>query len=210
LGLTARELTFFASACPDTSGVLNEIPTDQTISAAAAQALYATIARLIRFAAFRTDTESEPDSWVELLATSALGTADGQARAAAIGSWRAQDVADAVAFLAVPAAALPALDPLTALRRLLDLAVQTNQSVANLQAWTLADPTAADVTALQDVLRAALDPPAWRQAMQSINDALRNQRRDALGAYILTHAKPSPADDPPHPPHQHFPVGDAA
>ncbi len=182
-------------------GVLDALPIDGTIAPGAVQALYVTLARLVRFAAFRRATESEADTWVDLLETSALGTPDGQVKAAAIGSWHAADVTDAVAFLAVP---LQALDTLAALQRVLDLAVLTNQSVANLRAWTLADPTADDVTALKDAVRATLDPAAWRETMQSINDALRNQRRDALVAYILTHAPPTPDIDTADKLYEHF------
>jgi hypothetical protein len=53
-------------------------------------------------------------------------------------------------------------------------------------------------------VRAALDPPAWREAMQSINDALRNQRRDALVAYILRHARPTPEVDTADALYEHF------
>jgi len=204
LGLTARELTFSASTCPDTSGVLDELPVDDTIAAAAVHALYGKLVRLIDFAAFRSATETDADTWVDVLETSGLGTGDGQARAAAVGSWHAADVTDAVAFLAVPAAALQALGTLAALRRVLELTVQTNQSVADLRAWTVADPTADDVTALKDAVRANLDPAAWRETMQSVNDALRNQQRDALVAYILTHAQPMPDIDTADSLYEHF------
>jgi hypothetical protein len=204
LGLTARELTFLASTCPDTSGFLDALPTDDTIAASAARTLYIKLARIVRFVAFRSGTESDPDTWVDLLERSALGTAEGQARAAATGSWRAADVTDAMAFLAVPAAALRALDTLAALARVLDLAVLTNQSVADLRAWTLSDPGADDLAALRDALRAQLDAAAWRATMQSINDVLRNRRRDALVAYILTHAKPATGIDTADELYEHF------
>jgi hypothetical protein len=199
LGLTPREVTFFASTCPDTKGVLDELPVDDTIGPLAVQALYAKLARLVEFASFRSESETDPDTWVDVLENSDLGTVTGQARVAAICSWHTADVTEAVAFLNVPAPALQALGTLAALRPVLELTVQTNQSVANLRTWTLSDPTMNEVTALKDALRATLDPAAWRETMQSVNDALRNKRRDALVAYILTHAKPAPeiesADD---------------
>ena len=43
-------------------------------------------------------------------------------------------------------------------------------------------------------MRAALDAAAWRETMQSVNDELRNLRRDALVAYILAHDPPAPGD----------------
>jgi hypothetical protein len=37
-----------------------------------------------------------------------------------------------------------------------------------------------------------MDLAAWRESMQSVSDAVRNVRRDALVAYILNHDAPSP------------------
>ena len=180
LGLTARELAFFASACPDTVGVLAELPIDDSIAAGEVPPLAAKIAALVWFARFRSETESDADTWVDVLEKSELGTTAGQARVATVGSWRADDVTEAIAFLAPPAADLQTIGTLGELRAILDMAVLTNQSVADLRAWTLADPTAPDVQALKNSVKAAISPAAWRESMQSVNDGLRNLRRDAL------------------------------
>jgi hypothetical protein len=204
LGLTPAEVTFFAASCPDTKGVLNDLPVDTSIAPADAVALAARLMALVSFAAFRSDTESEADTWVGVLSSGGLGTANGQALAAATASWPAADVADAVTFLAVPPANLSALDTLVRLRRLLDLAVLTNQSIANLRDWTKADPAATDINALKAALKAGLDTAAYRDTIQSVNDALRNARRDALVAWILTFAPPKADIETPDELYEYF------
>ena len=53
-------------------------------------------------------------------------------------------------------------------------------------------------------VRAALDDAAWRETMQSVNDALRNLRRDALVAYVLAHDPPEPEIDTADKLYEHF------
>jgi hypothetical protein len=137
-----------------------------------------------------------------VLASGGLGTADGQALAAATASWHAADVSDAMSFLAVPSADLPALGTLSSLRRLLDLAVLTDQSIADLRDWTRADPTAADIGALKAALKAGLDAAAYRDTIQSVNDALRHSAQRVAG--ILTFAPPEPDITTPDELYEHF------
>ncbi len=201
LGLTPREVRFLATTAPDTKGVLDDLPVAATATPAG---LWDKVARLVWFTALKRETEPDVDTWVDALETTALASAAGQARVAAIGGWRAADVTQALAHLALPATALQRVDTLRSLRRILDFAVTTDQLVADLETWADGDPTAALVTAVRDAVRASLDDAAWRETMQSVNDALRNKRRDALVAYILAHQSPTPAIQTADQLYEHF------
>ena len=87
------------------------------------------------------------------------------------------------------------LGDLANLRRVtaaLDLVAMTLQPAADLVAWTVPDPDGALVRTVRERLKVRMDLAAWRESMQSVSDAVRNARRDALVAYILHHATPSP------------------
>jgi len=201
LGLTPREVRFLASTAPDTRGFLDDLPVAATATPAG---LWDKVARLIWFTALKRETEPDMDTWVPALETTALADAAGQGRVATIGGWRAADVTQGLAHLALPAGALQRVDTLRALRRILDFAVTTDQAVADLGTWSVGDPTAAMVTAMRAAIRASLDDDAWRETMQSVNDALRNKRRDALVAYILAHQIPTPAIQTADELYEHF------
>src|SRR5262249_11556546 len=66
---------------------------------------------------------------------------------------------------------------------------------SDLTSWITDSPNGALITTIKASLRAKQDPASWRATLQSVNDALRNQRRDALTSYILHHASPSPDID---------------
>ncbi|MDP8930020.1 MAG: neuraminidase-like domain-containing protein, partial [Actinomycetota bacterium] len=115
-------------------------------------------------------------------------TAEGREVVATIGAWRPDDVHVAVARLG--GAAPDALSTLHSVAEDAQLAADTGQTLAHLQAWAVADPDAALVQELAATVREALDPAAWRDSVQSVNDDLRNRRRDALVAQVVHHQPP--------------------
>ena len=204
LPLTPREVVFFASTCPDTSGILDDLPVDGPPPAPAVPPIWEKLAALLTFVALKRDTEPDIDTWVAVLERAALGDAAGQEQVATIASWRPADVTDAVSLLGSADDALRSVVTLQGVRRLAELAVATSQTVADLIDWTVGDPDPALIDALHASVRAALDDTAWRETMQSVNDELRNQRRDALVAYVLAHDPPEPEIDTADKLYEHF------
>ena len=204
LALTPREIAFFAAECPDTDGILDDLPVDGPPPAAGVPAVWSKLSALLSFSALKRDTEPDADTWVDVLETGALGEATGQQRVATIGSWRPADVADAVTLFGAAGDALRSVATLLAVRRLADHAATTGQTVADLITWSVPDPDAALVDAVRQHVRATLDATTWRETMKSVNDELRNRRRDALVAYILAHDPPTPAIDTPDELYEHF------
>ena len=204
LPLTPRELIFFASTCPDTSGILDDLPVNGPPPAPDVPAIWRKLAALLTFVAIKRATEPDVDTWVTVLDNAALGDPAGQEQVATIGSWRPADVADAVTFLGAAGDALRAVATLRGVRRLAEFAVATSQTVADLIDWTVGDPDAPLIDAVHASVRAALDDTAWRETMQSVNDELRNLRRDALVAYVLTHDPPAPEIDTADKLYEHF------
>jgi hypothetical protein len=85
-----------------------------------------------------------------------------------------------------------------------DFVVNTQQTAADLLAWTTASPDTALITTIKERLRTLQTALAWRETLQSVNDPLRNLRRDALVAYILHHASPAPEIDTADKLYEHF------
>jgi hypothetical protein len=99
------------------------------------------------------------------------------------------------------------LGDLANLRRVtaaLDLVTMTLQPAADLVAWTVPDPDGALVRSVRETLKVRMDLAAWRESMQSVSDAVRNARRDALVAYILHHDTPSPEIETPDQLYEYF------
>jgi len=87
------------------------------------------------------------------------------------------------------------LGDLASLRRVtaaLDLVATTLQPASDLIAWAVPNPDGVLVRGVRETLKERMDLAAWRESMQSVSDAVRNARRDALVAYILHHDTPSP------------------
>ena len=87
------------------------------------------------------------------------------------------------------------------MRQAFAFAVSLNAGVTTLAA--LAGPTmgAAEAGTVNGLLRSRLDPDTWRGLSEEIQDALRERKRDALTAYLLSQPMPSGAptgkwDDP--------------
>ncbi|MFC7448962.1 neuraminidase-like domain-containing protein [Rhodococcus daqingensis] len=192
LGLTPRELTFAASIAPDTRGILNDLPVGGPPAAEDVAPLWHKLAPLLWFATWKTSTEPDVDTWVDVLETNAMSDADGRTRVATIGSWRPSDVAAAITLLGAAGDDTTRFTTLLSVARLAEYAVTTGQTVAHLTKWSVANPDAALIAEIRDSVREVLDGDAWRESMRSINDPLRNQRRDALVAYILAHRPPTP------------------
>jgi ABC toxin N-terminal region/Neuraminidase-like domain/Salmonella virulence plasmid 28.1kDa A protein len=204
LPLTPGELVFFAATCPDTIDILDDLPVGGPPAAPTVPPVWAKLSALLTFAALKHDKEPDPDTWVGVLESGALGAADGQKQVATIGSWRPADVTDAVTLLGAAGDALKSVTTLQAVRRLADYAVTSGQTVADLIVWSVADPDTTLVDGLHQRVRAALDDAAWRESMHGVNDELRNKRRDALVAYILVHDAPTPEIDTADKLYEHF------
>jgi hypothetical protein len=204
LALTPREITFAAASAPDTKGILDDLPVGGPPQPADVPPLWAKLEPLVWFTAWKQRTEPDTDTWVEMLETSALGDAAGQARVAAVGAWRTDDITEAMTFLGAAGDDLQRFTTVRAVAELADLAVETGQTVANLRAWAVAGPDAALLGEIRDEIKSVVDAAAWRESMRSVNDVLRNLRRDALVAYILVHLPPTPAVETADELYEHF------
>src|SRR6266487_641450 len=110
-------------------------------------------------------------------------------------AWRAADVAAFVGALdlAYPGDYLLA-ESWERLRRAFSFAASLNASAAGVLAFAAATMTPDHVTSLRKLLRSALGDEAWLALCTEIQDVLRERKRDALVAYLLT--LPKPADAP--------------
>ncbi|HEX4423596.1 MAG TPA: neuraminidase-like domain-containing protein, partial [Kofleriaceae bacterium] len=192
--LTPAELAHLAAVNPDTAGYLNALDVGGAITAVELHAQWVRFAWLAWFGALHASEPSD-DTWVGLLANPLQVTPQGASVLAGAAGWAAQDLTDTLAHFGL---VLPAPLPLGVFRKVkdaVDFATASTQTAANLIAWTTATPDGPLIAAIKDALRAGQDSTTWHTTLQSVNDALRNQRRDALVSYILHHAAPvSPID----------------
>ncbi len=201
--LTPRELHHFAAIDADTGGYLNDLDTDGTIGPVSLHALWDKLAWIAWFTALKRD-EPEEDTWVGLLEDPGKTTAQGALVFAGANNWREQDLNDTLTHLGTPIAAVTSLPLFRRVKQIVDFISGTSQPAADVLDWAVDAPDAALVAGIKQKLRARLDESSWRATLQSVNDALRNERRDALVAYILHHAPPSAAIDTADKLYEHF------
>jgi hypothetical protein len=200
---TPHELRHLASVNPDTRGFIDALDTDGSIGAANLHTQWARISWLAWFGKLKAD-EPEPDTWVGLLEQPGRLTPQGRLVLAAAAEWTDQDLTDVLTRFGL---ALADLTPLHVFRRVkdaVDFVVATQRTAAQLIAWTTASPDATLIATIKAALRAQQISLAWRTTLQSVNDPLRNARRDALVAYILYHARPAPTIDTADKLYEHF------
>ena len=204
LELTAGELEHMAATEPSTKGVLDALDTDGSIAAAALHAQWARVEQLLWFARLKLDYESEPDTLLTLLADPGRLTPQGNHVLAGVLEWDEASLAAVLAHHGLALADLGELDALRRVARTMELVTSTLQPAADLLAWAVASPDAALFEAAKATLRARMSEAAWRESIQSVSDALRNQRRDALVAYILFHQRPAPEITTPDKLYEHL------
>lgn len=201
--LTPRELQHLAAANGDTAGFLNELDTDGTIAEPELHALWTKLAWLAWFTGLKRN-EPDQDLWVSLLEQPGRQTPRGTPVLAAAGRWSDGDLNAVLARFGLTLADLSSLRALRRVKDAMDFVVQTNLPAADLIAWTTDAPTAATIAAIKQALRARHGDLAWQTTLQTVNDALRNQRRDALVSYILHHQRPDRDIDTPDKLYEHF------
>ena len=111
------------------------------------------------------------------------------------GDWKAADVAGFVDVLdlAFPNDYLLA-ESWERLGRAFSFASSLNARASSAVAFAAATMNAANAKALKELLRSGLGADTWLPLCTQIQDALRESKRDALAAYLLT--LPQPADAP--------------
>jgi hypothetical protein len=204
LDLTAGELHHFAAVETATKGFLDALDTDGSIVEPALHAQWARIERLLWFAQLKADHEPDPDTFLRLFGQPDGTTPQGGLLIANIMEWDEPSLAAILAHKGLALADLAGLDELRAVARAMELVIATQRPASDLIDWAVPNP---DATLLRDAkaaLRERMTEAAWRESMQSVNDPLRSQRRDALVAYILFHDPPGPDITTPDRLYEHF------
>ncbi|MEY2512820.1 MAG: hypothetical protein QOJ89_178, partial [bacterium] len=204
LELTAGELTRLAAIDPATRGVLDALDIDGSIAAADVHAQWQRVERLIWFTGLKADHEPDADTFLGLFADPGRTTAQGALLLASVMEWDEPSLTAVLAHHGLALADLAQLDDLRLVTRTMDVVTATLQPAADLLAWAVANPGGTFVQSAKAALKARMTEAAWQQSMQSVSDALRNERRDALVAYILFHHPPAPKITTPDRLYEHF------
>ncbi len=192
--LTPHELRHLAASNADTTGLLNNLDVSGTIAPAALHALWNKLAWVTWLSRIKAD-EPDPDTWVGLLENPGQLTPQGRLVLAAAAGWTDADLNAVLAHFGLVLSNLSTLHMFRKVREAVDFVVATGQAAADIVSWTVEAPDGALITAIKQSLRNHQNALSWRTTLQSVNDALRNQRRDALVSYILHHQLPAPGID---------------
>jgi hypothetical protein len=195
ISLTPRELRYLATIDANTNDCLNDLNVGGTIT----PGLWEKFTWLAWFSGQKAE-EPDENAWIELLEDPALGTL---VRTIA-NSWSEQDLHNTLTRLGLDATDAPSLQVFRQVKEAVDFITDTNQSAADILAWTVDAPDLPLIVGIKETLRERQNEQSWRMTLQSVNDALRNQRRDALVSYILQHAAPATDIDTPDKLYEHF------
>ncbi|MEQ7011289.1 neuraminidase-like domain-containing protein [Actinopolymorpha sp. B17G11] len=204
LSLTPAEIARLGGVDPSTTGVFAQLATDTAVAASVVHDQLARVRALAWFAGVRAANEPDPDVLVGLLADPDRTTPQGTPALAALFGWTAADLSAALNAGGLTQADLGELAALERATALLELVATTLQPGDDLFGWITASPTAALVALVRETLRARLDVFSWRETLSSVNAALREQRRDALVAYLLHHDPPTPDVQTPDQLYEHL------
>lgn len=141
------------------------------------------------------DTAADPTGWSTLF-TAAAGAPRADI-AAAVARALGADVADIAEFWdlsfgagGLDRAAILSADHQARLTGCLALGRRLGASVALMSSWAVAWPAAAEAASLRNTVRSRLTNDEWLKTSTRVQDVLREQRRDALVAYLLATAGP--------------------
>jgi hypothetical protein len=159
------------------------------------------LGRLLAYFRWQREAAADPRvTWLEMagqLLTGGAAYTPGlfAADLLALSGWPAAEVA---AFVAYSDRSFPGdyLEPATwqRLQRLMGLVDRFSASVAALRPLAAPAVGAADPARIKQLLKAGYEPEQWLAVSKTLQDSLREQKRDALTAYLL--AQPAPADLP--------------
>lgn len=192
LGLTAGEIGDLGAVRSDTAGIWSALDCDGSVTPADLHAQWDRLAWLLWFTALKAEHEPEDDTILAILRDPAAVNARGQLVVTGVMEWVEADLTAVLTAFGLTLADLGELHHLRHVEAALDLVSTTLQPAADLVTWAVPDPDGALVRHVRAAMRARMDAAAWRESMQSVSDLVRNARRDALVAYILHHAAPSP------------------
>ena len=192
--LTAAELDYLAAHPADFGGFnLDNLPASEPADEAqrraldaAAPASFSVWERLSNLVALR-DNLPHGDRLVEVFGASSIDSAK-QILLDASG-WDAQALDSALGldgFNVIDRAFFANETRLVDLAACLDLAKRIGVPPARLFTWAATLPDAGQAQGMQSALKARYDAQQWLAVAKSLNDPLRERRRDALVAYVLT------------------------
>jgi hypothetical protein len=204
LGLTAGEVADLGAVRTATAGLWNGLAVDGSIAAADVEAQWARLAWVLWFVRLKKEHEPEEDTFLSILRDPDAVDAQGKLLVAGVMEWVEADLSAVLTEFGLTVNDLGDLANLRRVADALDLVATTLQPAADLIAWTVPNPNGALVRSVREVLKGRMHLAAWRESMQSVSDAVRNARRDALVAYILHHDTPSPEIETPDQLYEYF------
>lgn len=204
LGLTAGEVADLGVVRTVTAGLWNGLAVDGTIAAADVQAQWSRLVWVLWFVRLKKEHEPEDDTFLGILRDPDAVDDQGKLVVAGVMEWAEANLSAVLTKFGLAVNDLADLANLRRVTAALDLVTATLQPASDLLAWTVPNPDGALVRGVRETLKARMDLAAWRESMQSVSDAVRNARRDALVAYILHHDSPAPEIETPDQLYEYF------
>ncbi|MFF3871891.1 neuraminidase-like domain-containing protein [Streptomyces sp. NPDC001978] len=204
LRLTAGEVADLGAVRTVTAGLWNGLAVDGTIAVPDVVAQWTRLAWVLWFVRLKKEHEPEGDTLLGILREPDAVDAQGKLVVAGVMEWTEADLTAVLAEFGLTVNDLGDLANLRRVTAALDLVATTLQPASDLIAWTVPNPDGVLVRGVRETLKERMDLAAWRESMQSVSDAVRNARRDALVAYILHHDTPLPEIETPDQLYEYF------
>lgn len=203
LGLSTAEIVHFGTdpdyfigisggLNPTRDGWLNFLPVSDDPPSAAAPDLLKPFQALLDFARIKARLSPGTETLLAILNDPLKATANSRSSLYVLTRWDVRSLGDLLAYFGGNVAGLGRFSLFRRVHDAFDL-IQTMGIPASafIRAATNS-PAGQTVRDFQDALRARYDPASWREAVQPINDGMRDLRRDALVAYILQKMRSNP------------------
>ncbi|MEI6575771.1 MAG: neuraminidase-like domain-containing protein [Bacteroidota bacterium] len=188
---TPDEYSWFAGDHSETIHFLNELDTNGSITGPNLHALWQKIYHLVFFTQLKNHNEAEENSWLQVLKKPDIKAPDGKLLLAGIADWDEADIMVVINKLGHVLNDVSKLEFLKSLIPAMDFVYKVNYPVASVISWSTETPDYHLFNECKKLIKERTEGAAWLETMQSINDPLRNMRRDALVSYILYYKRPS-------------------
>jgi len=192
LKLTVPEVAYFAEVNAGTGGFLNELPVASGISAAGLASLWGKTELLNYFLSLKKENEPEENTWLSVLQNPGIKNAQNKFLLEGFNMWQEPDVTEVLNRFGLTRSGLSDLNNLRKVMEAMNLITAIGYPAVQSLNWMTGDPGYDLVAGIKATLKENLSNAAWTESMQSVNDVVRNQLRDALVSFILQYKRPSP------------------
>ncbi|MGD2087631.1 MAG: neuraminidase-like domain-containing protein [Candidatus Aminicenantes bacterium] len=186
LKLREEEIRFFSTNLQvDGRGFMNAIPFSPNPDKNQVTDLFTKMMKLFRYIKLKESLNIEDQTLVAIFKDPVAKNEEDESLLLKVTGWNQETTDELLSRFDWRQADLSDPDKFLRMKEAIDVVMKFGVPAAQLLSWTTHEPVPKTVEAVQASLRAKYGQSSWQETLQSINDKLRKQRRDALVSYIL-------------------------